>query len=136
MKSRNRIEICGHVGRDAETRVTQSGMSVTSFSVATNRPGKKRPDGSWEDRPPDWHDIVIFQANEEIVDQITKGTPVSIVGRVQYDKWEKDGQQKNRTSIIANDGDILIGVRSNNGASRPAQAQQSSQHLRDDDVPF
>ena len=36
-RSINRAIIVGHLGKDAETRFTQSGVAVTKFSVATSR---------------------------------------------------------------------------------------------------
>ena len=41
-RSVNKVIVLGHLGRDAETNFTPSGVAVTKFSVATSRRWKDR----------------------------------------------------------------------------------------------
>ena len=45
MSSINTITISGRLGRDPETRQTQSGKTICSFSVAVDRRGKDAGNG-------------------------------------------------------------------------------------------
>ena len=49
-RSVNKVILIGHLGRDAETAYTASQISVTKFSVATNRRWKDQQTGRVEGR--------------------------------------------------------------------------------------
>src|SRR5215831_2107286 len=42
-RSVNKVIVLGHLGRDADTKFTPSGVAVTKFSVATSRRWKGQP---------------------------------------------------------------------------------------------
>jgi hypothetical protein len=66
MKTKNRIEIRGFVGREPETNQTNSGTSITRFSVATTERWKGR-DEQTQQRT-EWHRVVFFglQAKQRV----------------------------------------------------------------------
>lgn len=99
----NKAMIIGRLTRDPEMRATPQGVNVTSFSVATNSSfGQKDL--------VEYHNIVIWRKLGEIANQyLKKGSQVYIEGRIQSRKWTgTDGQERNRTEIIA-DNMIMLG---------------------------
>ena len=99
--------LIGNLGRDAETRFTPSGASVTNFSIATTRRVKNGQTGEWRDET-DWHDIVLWRS-ENVAQYLTKGTQVYVEGRLQTRSWEgQDGQKKYRTEVVCDGGQGLM----------------------------
>lgn len=90
----------GNLTRDPELRALPSGMNVVNFSIATNRTFKDR-DGKKQEQA-DFHNVVVFGRQADIVNQyLKKGSSVFVEGRMQTRSWEKDGEKKYRTEVIA-----------------------------------
>lgn len=89
------------VGRDGESRYTPNGTMVLDFSVAHNF-GKKKQDGEWENFA-NWYRVKVFgaQAERATNNGILKGDRLNIVGELQVEEWEKDGQKRYGLVVIA-----------------------------------
>lgn len=113
-RSVNKVLLMGHLGKDAETKFTQSGTGVTSFTLATNRRTKDQQSGEWKDET-DWHNIVAWRL-ENLSQYLTKGKLVFVEGRLQTRSYEdKDGKKVYRTEVVADDV-VLVGGRAEGGA--------------------
>jgi single-strand DNA-binding protein len=157
-RSVNKVILIGHLGRDAETSFTASQVSVTKFSVATNRRWKDQQSGEWKEET-DWSRVVLWRA-ENLAPYLTKGKQVYVEGRLQTRSYEdKDGKKVYATDVVADDV-ILLGGRGEGGgpggpgpdeysqepttrsaprsrpAPAPAAAPPPSEGIGDDDVPF
>jgi single-strand DNA-binding protein len=152
-RSVNKVILVGHLGRDAETAFTPSQVSVTKFSVATNRRWKDQQSGEWKEET-DWSRVVLWRA-ENLAPYLTKGKQVYVEGRLQTRSYEdKDGKKVYATEVVADDV-ILLGGRGEGGgsgpdefsqetrsaprarpAAAPAAAPPPSEGIGDDDVPF
>src|SRR5882757_10400108 len=98
----NKVILIGNLGRDPETRYTNSGSSVTNFSIATKESFADKS-GTRQDRT-DWHNIIVWGKQGEMCAQyLKKGSPVYIEGRISYREYEaKDGTGKRKvTEIVA-----------------------------------
>ena len=95
----NRITITGRMTRDPELRTTQSGISVTSFSIANQRNYKN---GKGE-RDTDFFDVVAWRATAEFVTKyFVKGSLVTVDGRLETRKFtDKQGNERKTVEIIA-----------------------------------
>ena len=81
-------------------RALPSGMNVVNFSLATNRVFKDR-DGNKQEST-DFHNVVVFGRQADTVNQyLKKGSSVFVEGRMQTRSWEKDGEKKYRTEVVA-----------------------------------
>ena len=141
MKSINKVTLIGAVGQDPETRFTAAGMAVASFSLATS----VKPKGKEEVTM--WHSCVAFGKLAEIIQQyVFKGTKLYIDGTISYQTYDKDGEKRYATKIIANDVSMLSspqGSTSQNqnggqkarSTARPANASQA-QEFEDSEIPF
>ena len=139
MASINTITISGRLGRDPETRQTQSGKSICSFSVAVDRRGK--------DAGTDWFSVTVWERLGELCQEfLTKGRHVTVSGRMQSRQYEKDGQKVTTWDLVANDVDF--GPRTDaqdNGSPPRRQASPATRQTvqqawgplpEDDGVPF
>ena len=96
----NKVMLFGNLTRDPELRALPSGMNVVNFSVATNRVFKDR-DGKKQEQT-DFHNVVVFGRQADTVNQyLKKGSSVFVEGRMQTRSWEKDGEKKYRTEVVA-----------------------------------
>ena len=103
----------GNLTRDPELRALPSGMNVVNFSIATNRTYKDR-DGKKQEQT-DFHNVVVFGRQADIVNQyLKKGSSVFVEGRMQTRSWEKDGEKKYRTEVVADR--VQFGPKGSGGA--------------------
>jgi single-strand DNA-binding protein len=150
-RSLNKVMLIGNLGKDAETRFTPSGASVSNFSLATSWRSKDQQTGEWKDHT-DWHNIVVWRA-ENITNYLQKGRQVFVEGRLQTRSWEdKQGQKRYSTEIVATNVILLGGGGGGRGASTsydgppppsdddaPSSSSSSSGGhggMGDDDIPF
>ena len=162
MGSVNKVILIGNLGRDAETKFTPSGASVTNFSLATARRWKDQASGEWKEET-DWHRIVYWRA-ENVANYLLKGKQVYVEGRLHTRSYDdKDGKKVYTTEVVC-EHLVLLGGRQEGGsvpdeysqqpvsmprsAARPGAAPSQSapsapsedaafnQGITDDDVPF
>ena len=110
----NRVIISGNLTRDPELRSTQSGMAVLSFGVAVNDRRKNPTTGEWEDYP-NFVDCTMFGARANSLSQyLSKGTKVSIEGKLRWSQWERDGQKRSKLEVIVDEIEFMssrMGIR-------------------------
>jgi len=110
----NRVIIMGRLTRDPELRRTQSGTSVTSFSLAVDRDFKNRESG---EKSTDFIDVVAWRQTAEFVCQyFSKGRMAVVEGRLQIRDWkDKDGNNRRSAEVVADN--IYFGDSKRDGAS-------------------
>lgn len=152
----NRVIISGNLTRDPELRQTQSGMPVLGMGVAVNDRRKNQTTGEWEDYP-NFIDCTMFGARAESLSRyLTKGTKVSIEGKLRWSQWERDGQKRSKIEVIVDELEFMsnrtTGQDQGAGGFAPtsygsqAYSSQSSAPVQatpavdasiyDDDIPF
>lgn len=94
----NKIFIMGRLTRDPELRTTNSGTSVSSFSLAVDR-NYKGADGEKET---DFIDCVAWrQTGEFAAKYFTKGRMAVVEGRLQIRPWtDKEGNNRRSAEVI------------------------------------
>ena len=98
-RSVNKVILLGHLGKDAETKFTPSGVSVTNFTLATNRRWKDQQSGEWKEET-EWHRIVLWRS-ENVSNYLLKGKQVYIEGRLQTRSYEdKEGRKVYTTEVV------------------------------------
>ena len=95
----NHITVMGRLTRDPEMRTTQSGVTVTSFTLACERDFGGR-DGA--DKQTDFIDCVAWRQTGEFVSKyFTKGRMAVVSGRLQSRKWEtKEGEKRTSWEVV------------------------------------
>jgi single-strand DNA-binding protein len=145
MASLNKVMIIGNLGKDPETRTLQSGMTVTSITVATNESYTDR-NGNKVDQT-EWHNVELWDNLSKIASQyLRKGSPVYIEGKIKTDSWEDNGVKKYITKIRALSLQLL-GGRGEGGSTYVSESEApkvaskgtadvSSSNSATDDLPF
>ena len=96
----NRATLIGNVTKDPQLRYTGKGTAVLSFGIATNR-SMQNEDGSYKDLPT-YHNIVCWSKTaERVAKNIAKGKKVYVEGRIENRSYEKDGQTRYISEVVA-----------------------------------
>ncbi|WP_368647998.1 single-stranded DNA-binding protein [Castellaniella ginsengisoli] len=99
----NRCEFIGRLGRDPETRYQASGDAITSFSLAVGWKTKDK-EGT------EWVRIVVFGKLAEICGEyLRKGKQIYVSGRMRTREYDKDGEKRYVTEIVADQMQMLGG---------------------------
>lgn len=95
----NSITLMGRMTKDPELRRTESGLAVTSFSLACER--DYAPQGG--EREIDFIDVVCWRSTAEFVEKyFTKGRMAVVTGRLQIRGWtDKEGNKRRSAEILA-----------------------------------
>ena len=118
----NRIIIMGRLVRDPELRTTQSGIAVTSFTLAVDRDFKNRDSG---EKSTDFIDVVAWRQTAEFVCKyFSKGRMAVAEGRLQIREWkDRDGNNRRTAEVVADNvyfGDSKRDSAGDNGYGAPA----------------
>ncbi len=107
----NRAILCGHLGRDPESRDTRGGQ-VVRLSVATSE--RRKQGDQWVDHT-EWHRVVCFGRTADNVGRfLRKGSQAYIEGKLRTSSWETDtGEKRYSTEVIA-DRVAFIGGKGDN----------------------
>ena len=128
----NKAIITGNLTRDAELRSTGGGLSVANFAVAVNERVKNNSTGEWEDRA-NYIDCTMFGRRAEALAQyMTKGTKVTIEGKLRWSQWEKNGEKRSKVEVVVDEVELM--ARGDKRAAEPAAAHQGG--VYDEDIPF
>src|SRR5436309_3016259 len=127
-RSVNKVILVGNLGRDAETKFTPSGASVTRFAVATTRSWKDQATNEWKEET-NWTNVVVWR-QENLANYLMKGKQVYVEGRLQTRSYDdKDGKKVYFTEVVADDV-ILLSGRGEGGGPAPAADDEFSQAPR------
>lgn len=122
--------VSGHLGKEPELRVTPNGVSVCSFSVASNRSIKKGEE--WV-KVANWTNVVVWNKTAENVAKFMhKGDRVLVVGLTQTrDYQDKDGNTRYSTELTAEDIFLLT------SANDLGKTSLNTEDVEDvEDIPF
>ena len=135
MKSLNKVQLIGHLGKNPEVRYTSSGSAVANFTMATNETWTGK-DGQKNDRT-EWHNIVAWGKLGEICGEyLTKGKQVYIEGSMTTRSWEdRDGNKRYTTEVKA-DNLIMLGGPGSAGGGTSETIPQNENSPIEDDIPF
>ncbi len=106
-KSVNKVVLLGHLGKDAETKFTPSGVSRTTFTLATSRRWKDQQSGEWKEET-DWHSCVMWRA-ENLANYLLKGKQIYVEGRLQTRSYDdKEGHKKYTTEVVCEAQNLIL----------------------------
>jgi single-strand DNA-binding protein len=122
----NQYQCIGRLGKEPEVRYMANGKAVASFSVAV---GSSWKDASGEKREEtEWVNVTAFDKLGEICGEyLKKGSQVYISGRLKTDKYEKDGQTRYSTKVIA-DRMQMLGGKTEGGQDEATQRPAAKSH--------
>lgn len=117
----NKVILGGRLTADPELKTTQSGVSVTTFSVAVTR----RFGGKEGEQPQaDFINVTAWRQTAEFVTRFfRKGSSICVVGSIQTRSWEdQQGQKRFATEVVADEAYFV----DSKGDANPAQAPRAA----------
>lgn len=135
--SLNCATIMGRLTADPELRTTNSGLAVTSFTVAVDRAYAKQG----EERQTDFINVVAWRQTAAFVTRyFEKGQMIAVQGSIQTRNYEdKNGNRRTAVEIVA-DKVSFCGEKKKDEAQTEPPAPQDFIELPtapvDDDLPF
>ena len=135
MPSLNVSYLLGHVGKDPEIRITNSGKKVMQYSIATEESWKKGDE--WQ-RNTTWHRIVTWEPSDYIVKTVTRGAIVLIQGRITNREYkDQDGVTRFISEVVSEKvSPILPKSQPQQRESVPKIEQQTDYNKEDNYIPF
>lgn len=113
----------GNLGKDPETRFLADGKAVTNISIAISE--KYRDKDGQPKEITEWVSVVFFGKLAEIVAEYCfKGTQVYVEGKLKTDKYEKNGETRYSTKVVAEKMQLL-------GGKGDAKPREPSQHEKE-----
>lgn len=125
----NKLFIIGNLTKDADSRITQSGHNVTSFTVAVNR---RHREGQQDQA--DFFRVTTWDKLAELCKSLTKGKKVAVIGAVSVSTYQaQDGSTRASLDVMANEVEFLSPKE-----QQKQEAQKSDGYMvvEDDDLPF
>lgn len=108
MSSVNKVILIGNVGSDPEVRYLDRGVAIANFNLATTERGYTMQNGTQVPDKTDWHAIVLWRNLAEWAERfVRKGMKLYIEGKLQTRTWEREGQIRRKTEVIAENVQIL-----------------------------
>jgi len=134
----NKVTLYGNLTKDPELKSLPSGMTVNSFSLATNR-STKDASGAKKDIA-EYHNIVAFGKQAEVIAQyVKKGNALYLEGRIQTRSWDgTDGKKQYRTEIVLENfqfGPKASGQSSGSSSSYASASSEKSTSDTNESIP-
>lgn len=126
MPNINCVTLGGHLSRDAELRVSQSGKPWCRFNVAVNG------EDNAEERGAAFINCVAFGSLAEKLRDAKKGDIVHVSGRIKTGSYEKNGVKHYTTDVVAN----LIHVEERKTKAPKLADEQKPSTVSSDEIPF
>jgi single-strand DNA-binding protein len=130
----NKVILIGRLTRDPELRFTpNTGTAVATFGLAVDRVGKNSG--------VDFINIAVWEKQAETCAQyLKKGRLVAVVGRLSVRSYEKDGQKRSFTEVVAEQVRFLSPANREGGlqGDKPPEYDETAKevNLDDEDLPF
>lgn len=121
--------LVGRLTRDPELKFLQSGTAVCNFTLAVDKP--------FGDKEADFIPIVVWgKIGEACGNNLGKGRLVAVNGRLQIRTYEKDGQKRYITEVVASEVKFLdYGKKSEKPANKRSDGPDFGE-IDLDDLPF
>ena len=108
MSSVNKVILIGNVGNDPEVRYLDRGVAIANFNLATTERGYVMQNGTQVPDVTEWHSVVLWRNLAEWAQQnVRKSMKLYVEGKLKTRSWEKDGQIRLKTEVIAENVQIL-----------------------------
>lgn len=131
----NSTTINGRLTKDAVYKQIKDDFGEVSFTICSNTLTKK--DGQWAAKP---NFIMVKQKGKTLTNfaaALTKGKQVSVIGSLQQDSWESNGQKNSITYILAEKVQFMSnGTKSEGSSSTPTDPEGFPEDNFPQNIPF
>jgi single-strand DNA-binding protein len=134
----NKVILVGNLGANPDIRFLANGDKVTIICLATGEVWKDQ-NGTPQERT-EWHQVVFYRRLAEIAGELLrKGCKIYVEGSIRTQHWEKNGEKRTATEVVANDLQVLdrangheaaVGRRDKQNFAKPRQNRSNSSARR------
>lgn len=136
----NTVALMGRICGDPELRTTNSGVSVTSFTMAVNRAYVKQG----EQRQTDFIDVAAWKNTADFVCKyFRKGQLIAVQGSIQTRTYtDKNGNKRKAVEVVAENVHFAEGKKKEEGPAEPYGTapgfgpEYTETPALDEDLPF
>ena len=99
----NRVQLIGHLGKDAEAIDLGNGKRLAKVTLATNNSFTGKDGNKVENT--DWHNLIAWGKTAELLTALgTKGAKMAVMGKISTRNYEdREGVRKYVTEIIVDE---------------------------------
>ena len=121
----NSVVLMGRLTADPELRTTDSGIYVTSFTIAVDRSFAKQG----EERQADFINLVAWRHTAEFINKyFGKGSMIAVEGSIQTRRYEdRNGNKRIAFEVLVNSASFCGSKSDNNTAQKPEAAKASEE---------
>ena len=127
------ISIIGNLGKAPETKISDNGTLMASFSIASNT---FRNTSAGKEQKTDWFRVIAFgRQAETLARYVKKGTGLAVQGRLTFNPWlDKNSSPQSGAEIVLQEFQFLTGKQDGDGgvaavvpqAEMPMEVQQAA----------
>jgi len=125
----NKVMLLGNLGADPELRITSGGQPVLNLRLACSESYLDK-DKNRHERT-EWVNVTVWgKRGEALANLLTKGARVFVEGGLRTSSYEKDGDKRYKTEVVASNVILTGGPRREGREAAPVTS------VDDSDLPF
>lgn len=130
----NNVTLMGRLTAAPELKTTQSGTSVTAFSIAVERRYQSQ-DGQ---KITDFINCVAWRNTAEFITKyFNKGDMIAVTGEIQTRKYQdKNGNNRVAVEVVIDNASFCGGKNSGNADGNGSEANDDFVNIDDEQLPF
>lgn len=136
MTDLNHVIISGNICHDIGERDIQKVGETTKLTVSIASNKSVKQNGEWKNKA-SFFDVILWgKLADNLQKYLVKGKGIAVVGTLDQDRWEKDGQKKTKDYITASAIKLLGGKAENANAEDESHAQGNNSLGFPEDIPY
>lgn len=146
MPNVNMVIIAGNLTKDVEVKYTNSSTAIATFSVAVNERWKDK-DGQTKEKAHFIDCDAWGKTGENIGKYFKRGDPIMVVGKLNFQQWEKDGQKRSKLTVTVDRFEFVGGSKDRAADEKPGLEKLATagkgaspvpvgNAIQDADIPF
>ncbi len=129
MSGVNKVILVGRLGKDPEVRHLEGGTAVASFTLATSENYTNKEGVRVEQT--EWHNIVVWRGLADIAGKyLSKGKMVYVEGKLRTRSYEKNGEKRYTTEIVA-DNFMMLDRKDSNDTNTSEPINHAAMEAKD-----
>ena len=129
--NKNKAELMGFLGADAEVRTDKNNNNFTTFSIATTDRYKDKKSGEYK-QITEWHRCIVFGKLGEFAATLKKGAHIDIEGKIRHFEYTpKKAKKPVRTDSVQ-----VYSILKLDRAEKAAPEDVDTEPEPSEDIPF
>lgn len=132
----NGLIIEGRLTEKPEVKVTENGNKYSTFSICFNESKKNKDNGEWTSIP-HFFKVRAWNRNAEKLEKMDKGSLVQIIGKLRYNEWQTEtNEKKSLVYILADEIRELNYKKKENETIETEEASATENEVSEEQIGF